>query len=73
MQKVSKCALPRGFLNIFPCLGHSVDLHRNGERQEARDTGLQDPHQVGEEETEDEDNLQSSDDFHHDSLTREEG
>ena len=65
--KVSLCALPRAFVDI--CLGHSVDLHCDRVRQETRETRLEDADQVGEEKTEDEDNLQSSrdcfDDFLH--------
>ena len=47
------------FLDIWPRLGNSVDLQHDGVRQVTRETGLEHQHQVGEEETEDEENLQN--------------
>ena len=58
--KVSLCALPRAFLDICPCLGDSVHLHRDGEGQETGETGPEHQEQVGEEKTKDEGSLQSS-------------
>ena len=53
------CSVKTKFLYSH-CLGDRVHLHRHGVGQETRETRQEDQDQISDEETEDEENLQSS-------------